>query len=325
MAKLKNWNLLADIGGTNARFAIHNIDNDTLDKVVVLSVADHPTFVGALQYLLQLIQKDNEFNPYPLQACLAVACPVEQALIKFTNSLWEFTREQVTKMLNNSPLQVINDFSAVAWSIPQLEAFEWHQIGGASSEADKPVAILGPGTGLGMCTLVPTSNGYMVMAGEGGHIDFAPVTPRQRDLLVDLGRKFERVSVERLLSGSGIVNIYESLCAIDGTDIIFRSAQQITVAAIDEEEEKARETLSIFCQVLGATAGNLALITNARGGVYIAGGIVPRFLDFILNSEFRRCFEEKGRFKGYLETIPVRVILKEHLGLFGALQKLKNG
>lgn len=325
MAKLKSWNLVADIGGTNARFAVHDIEGDKLEKVVVLSVADHPTFLGALQHLLDLLQKDNEWNPYPLQTCLAVACPVEQELIKFTNSVWEFTREQVAKVLNNSPLHVINDFSAVAWSIPELKPYEWHQIGGHSAKPDKPVAILGPGTGLGMCTLVPTRDGYTVMAGEGGHIDFAPVTPRQGDILVHLGNKFKHVSVERLLSGSGIVNIYDSLCAIDGTETIFTSAQQITAAAIEEDNESARETLSIFCQVLGSTAGNLALITNAKGGVYIAGGIVPRFLEFILNSEFRQYFEDKGRFKSYLENIPIRVILKEHLGLFGAIQKLKNG
>lgn len=324
MTDHKSWNLVADIGGTNARFAVHDVASDELSKVIVMSVADHPTFMGALQHLLDQVRQEDHWKAFPLEACLAVACPVDRELISFTNSDWKFTHSELTETLHDIPVQVINDFSAVAWSIPELKPFEWHQIGGMNPKPDKPIAILGPGTGLGVCTLVPVKGGYKVVDGEGGHIDFAPVNSREIEILRVLKTRYERVSVERLLSGSGIVNIYQSLCAIDSTDVIHQSAQQITEAAIEVGDEVALETLSIFCQILGSTASNLALISNAKGGVYIAGGIVLRFLEFIQSSEFRHRFEDKGRFKSYVENIPVRVILKQHLGLFGALQKLKQ-
>lgn len=324
MNEHKDWNLVADIGGTNARFAVHDILSDELKKVVVLSVADHPTFMGALKHLLAQLKQDGSWTPFPLEACLAVACPVDRELISFTNSDWKFTRKDLAKALNNIPVQVINDFSAIAWSIPELKPFEWHQIGGLESRPDKPIAILGPGTGLGVCTLVPIEGGYKVVDGEGGHIDFAPVTSREVDILVELQKRYPRVSVERLLSGSGIVNIYQSLCAIENTFVSYQSPHEITEAAIETEDELAKEALSIFCRVLGSMASNLALISNARGGVYIAGGIVLRFLEFIQSSDFRLRFEDKGRFRSYVEHIPVRVILKQHLGLFGALQKIKH-
>lgn len=324
MSELKNWNLVADIGGTNARFAVQDLDSDELNKVIVLSVAEHPTFMGALKHLLGQLRLDNHWTPFPLQACLAVACPVDRELISFTNSDWKFTRSDLAEALNNIPVQVINDFSAVAWSIPELKPFEWHQIGGLNPKPDKPIAILGPGTGLGVCTLVPIEGGYKVVDGEGGHIDFAPVNSREVDILVELHKRYKRVSVERLLSGSGIVNIYQSLCAIENMLVSYQSPHEITEAAIETEDEIAIEALSIFCQILGSTASNLALISNAKGGVYIAGGIVLRFLEFIQSSKFRSRFEDKGRFRKYVETIPVRVILKKHLGLHGALQKIKN-
>ena len=324
MTDHKQWNLVADIGGTNARFAVHDVASDELKKIVVLSVADHPTFLGALRHLLHLVREGKQWDHFPLEACLAVACPVDQEQISFTNSNWRFTRSELGEVLHAIPVQVINDFSAVAWSITELQPFEWHQIGGRNPKADKPIAILGPGTGLGVCTLVPVKGGYKVVDGEGGHIDFAPVNSREIDILRILQTRYERVSIERLLSGSGIVNIYRSLCTIDSKDVIYQTAQQITEAAINVGDPVALETLSIFCQILGSTASNLALISNAKGGVYIAGGIVLRFLDFIQSSQFRQRFEDKGRFKSFVEEIPVRVILKQHLGLFGALQKIKH-
>lgn len=324
MSDHKKWNLVADIGGTNARFAVHDIDSDELSKVIVYSVANHPTFVGALQHLLIQLKQEKHWEPYPQKTCLAVASPVEQDRISFTNSGWTFTRSELAQTMKNSPVLVINDFSAVAWAIPHLRPFEWHQIGGSTSKTDKPIAILGPGTGLGMCNLVPAGDGYTVLAGEGGHIDFAPVTARQVAILQQLQTRFQRVSVERLLSGSGIVNIYQSLCALENVPRVHTSAQQITDTAMNKTDPLSVETLSIFCEVLGATASNQALIMNARGGVYVAGGIVPRILDFIKKSDFRSRFDDKGRFRGYVEQIPVRIILKEHLGLFGALQKIKH-
>jgi glucokinase len=161
-----------------------------------------------------------------------------------------------------------------------------------------------------------------VVDGEGGHIDFAPVNEREIAIWYQLKKRFPRISAERLLSGDGIVNIYQALCAIESVAETFTSAPQITDAAIKEEDEIAAETLSVFCQVLGSTAGNLALISGAKSGVYIAGGIVPRFVEYMEKSDFRKRFEDKARFEYYMKDIPVRVIQKQHLGLFGAMKKI---
>jgi glucokinase len=323
MPDLKPWNLVADIGGTNARFAVHDIETDELQKVIVLSVAEYPTFMDALLHLLSQIHQEAKWEVWPHAACLAVACPVDRELISFTNSSWKFTRTELAQTLNQVPVEVINDFSAVAYSIPALHPHEWHQIGGLEPHTDKPVAILGPGTGLGVCTLVPVNEGFKVMDGEGGHIDFAPVNNREIAVLRLLQKRYKRVSIERLLSGAGIVNIYQSICALESQPVIYQSAQQITEAALTDKDDLSIEALSIFCQVLGSTASNLALISGAKGGVYIAGGIAPRFVDFINNSDFRKRFEDKGRFEFYVKDIPIRIILKQHLGLFGAVQRIK--
>jgi glucokinase len=318
----QTWNLVADIGGTNARFAIHDLERDELTKVIVLTVADHPTFHGALQHLLEHVRKLRQWEPWPNAACLAVACPPDSETISFTNSDWRFTRRDLSRWLNGIPTTLINDFSAIGYAIPHLKPFEWHQLGGATPRAKEPIAIIGPGTGLGMGLLVPTADGYQVVDGEGGHIDFAPVNEREIAIWYQLKKRFPRISAERLLSGDGIVNIYQALCAIESVAETFTSAPQITDAAIKEEDEIAAETLSVFCQVLGSTAGNLALISGAKSGVYIAGGIVPRFVEYMEKSDFRKRFEDKARFEYYMKDIPVRVIQKQHLGLFGAMKKI---
>mgnify|MGYP001077023704 CR=1 FL=1 len=319
----KSWNLVADIGGTNARFAVHDISNDELAEMFVLSVKQHPDFIAALKYVLHQIEQLKQWMPQPSAVCLAVACPVDQDLIRFTNSDWQFSRAGLGEMFGPITLEVINDFSAVAHTIPHLNPDEWHQIGGDQPVTDKPVVILGAGTGLGVCTLVPFGQQYIVVDGEGGHIDFAPVNEREMDILRVLKTRFQRVSVERLLSGAGIVNIYQALCTLDQTTIVHESAQEVTEAALNSGDQKALEALSVFCQVLGSTASNLALINGAKGGVYIAGGIVPRFLDFVVNSDLRKRFDDKGRFKAYVESIPLRVLLKNQPGLHGAMQKIK--
>ena len=323
MPNQKQWNLVADIGGTNARFAVHDVETDELKKVIVLSVAEHPSFMGALQHTISHIQGFEEWASMPAATCLAVACPAEQELIQFTNSAWQFTKSELAEALDHLPAYVINDFSAVAYSIPALKPFEVHQIGGRSGLHDQPIAILGPGTGLGVGTLVPVDDDFIVVDGEGGHIDFAPLNEREIEILRILRKRFDRVSVERLLSGSGLVNIYEALCILESSSPQYHNAKQITDAAIKGEDNVALETFNIFCKVLGSTASNLALIAGAKGGVYIAGGIAPRFVEFIEKSDLRQRFEDKGRFKKYVKDIPVYIILKEHLGLFGAMQKLK--
>lgn len=286
----------------------------------LFSVAEHPSFVDALRHFLKIVEEQQQWQPYPQNACFAVACPVDQQSYSFTNSNWKFSQQELISEMPATRVEVINDFTAIAMTIPTLQPQQWHQIGGSDGKLGAPISLLGPGTGLGVCTLVPLSGRWRVVDGEGGHIDFAPTSERQVNVLQQLQKRFSRVSVERLLSGAGIENIYSALCAVDGEAPHLRSAPAISEAAVQRKDAKAYETLSLFCSILGATAGNLALIAGALGGVYIAGGIVPRFLDFIDNSECRAQFEAKGRFKDYLSTIPLRVMLNEQPGLHGAQQ-----
>lgn len=316
------WNLVADVGGTNARFGLQDYASGRLQAVEYYSVADHSAFTDALGHFLADIQQRGQWQPTPLAACIAVACPVDNEDIRFTNSPWQFTRERVAAELGGARVDLINDFAAVGYAITDLKPQDWQQIGGGHPVSSKPIAVLGPGTGLGVCTLVPVGAGYQIVEGEGGHVDFAPVDAREVAVLEQLTARFGRVSVERLLSGIGIVNIYQSLACQAGVPPRYTEPEQITSAAVQGGDSLCVETLAMFCRILGATAGNLALTLGAKGGVYIAGGIVPRVLSFMETSEFRHRFEAKGRFRDYLAKIPVRVVVKEHLGLAGAIKKL---
>ncbi len=325
MPDVKAWNLVADIGGTNARFALHDIDRDKLTEINILSVASHASFIDGLQYYISIISKSGLWQKMPKAVCLAVACPVDQDIIRFTNSHWTFSKTELSEFLGHIPVDVINDFSAIAYSISAIKPDEWIALGGGTPMAGKPIAILGPGTGLGVCTLLPVEKGFKVLPGEGGHIDFAPSSYLEISILKELKNRYHHVSIERLLSGDGIVNIYQALSKIKSTKGTLNSAKEISTAALRGIDQLAVETLSVFCKILGATAGNLALITGAKGGVYIAGGIPPRIIDFLKESDCRVRFEDKGRFSPYVADIPLRVLLQDQPGLQGAIQKIKLG
>ena len=187
------------------------------------------------------------------------------------------------------------------------------------------MAILGPGTGLGVCTVVPNGlGGYVVVPGEGGHVDFSPVDDLELAILQTLMKRHSRVSAERLLSGNGLVNIHWALCQLKGVAQMEITPAQLTERALSGNDEIAREAVDVFCRVLGSVAGNLALTVGAGGGVYIAGGILPRLLDIASLGEFRERFLAKGRFRDYLAPIPTRVMTRENTGLFGALQLIRN-
>ncbi|MEJ2533199.1 MAG: glucokinase [Halioglobus sp.] len=319
----KPWYLVADIGGTNARFGLEDYASTELGQIERLSVADHSQFADALRHYLEIVADSGGWQRLPRAACLALACPVNGDRIQFTNSPWTVDRVELSGLLNQARVELINDFAAVGHAVTELRPRDWCQIGGGASDPDRPVAILGPGTGLGVCSLVPIGAGYKVIEGEGGHVDFAPVDPQEIAVLELLTRRFGRVSVERMLSGAGLLNIYGALAELLGQPVHWETPAQITDSALSGVDSLAVRTLEMFCRVLGSVAGNLALTLGARGGVYIAGGIVPRFIDFIEASEFRQRFDSKGRFSNYLRDIPVRVITKEDLGLSGAVKRLK--
>lgn len=322
----RSWFLLADIGGTNARFALSDVDSGELLECRDLSVADHPTFSSALQTYIEHVAESGQWQPTPVDGCLAVASPTDREVITFTNSGWVFERRELQQSLGLPSLAVINDFEAIGYACAGLTDNDWEQLGGGEARRDKPIGVLGPGTGLGVCSVVPSigNGGVTVVPGEGGHVDFAPISAEEVEIFHLLHERYTRISVERLLSGKGLQNIHWALSRIRGHEGQHLSPAEISAAGLAGEDPVAVETLAVFCRVLGSVAGNLGLTLGAFGGIYIAGGIVPRILDFVRESDFRERFLAKGRFRDYLDVIPTRIVTHKNPGLYGALKFLQN-
>lgn len=313
MTSLKTINLVADIGGTNIRIGI--TDNDgNIDSLSVYQCNQYPSLSAVIRdYLVE-----HQLEQCNIHACLAIACPVENDLIVMTNLPWEFSKSQLKQELNLKTLLLINDYTAIAHAIPLLSENQKVQIGQGNPIAGKPISICGPGTGLGVANLVSDNGKWISLSGEGGHVDFAPIDHVEQDLLRFLLTKYSHVSYEQLLSGLGIEQIYQGLAWARQIDAPLLNAQDISSKALANECELCSEALLQFCKVLGSFAGNLALTLGSFGGVYIAGGIVPRFIEYFNNSEFRKRFEEKGRLSGFNQHIPTYVITESQPGILGA-------
>ncbi|GIX31993.1 MAG: glucokinase [Porticoccaceae bacterium] len=322
------WLLVADIGGTNARFAAFELGGaeggGRLGEPVLLAVRDHPTLEAALAAFLA-----RAARPQPLLgACLAVAAPVEGPVVRLVNGPWVVDRAAVSRALGGVPVHLVNDFEAVAAAIPALEAGDWRDLRPGRPDPERPSVVLGPGTGLGVASLVPTPVGPRVVAGEGGHVDYAPVDETEMALLGRLTARFGRVSAERVLSGPGLVHLAQALAELRGLPPPPVETAAL-VAASRAGDPLAVEALAVFFRSLGSFAGNLALILGAKGGVWLAGGILPRLVEELTASDFAARFLAKGRYAAYLEPIPVRLITRPHPGLLGAarlyLEKGANG
>lgn len=301
--------LIADVGGTNARFALAE-PGGALQEERHLLVRDHAGLAeAALAYLAG--------RPVT-EAVIAVATPVESETIRFTNSLWSFSRDTLRARLGLDRLHVINDFAAQALAMPHLAAAELEPLGGGPPEPGRAAGVLGPGTGLGVSALVPGPRGWTALPGEGGHVSFAPGDARERALLATLSERFEHVSTERLLSGNGLLNIAQGLARIDGTACGADSPKAVTDSARDATCPACVEAVALFSAVLGSAAGDLALTLGARGGVFIAGGLSLRLGTLFDRAAFRRRFTAKGRMSAYLEGVPAWLVLRPDTGLIGA-------
>lgn len=310
--------VVADVGGTNIRLAVLDVTSGEMSKVREYPCAQFITIDTALvQYFATLSEPVGYL-------CIGIACPVENDLISMTNLNWQFSKKQLKQKLALEVLYVINDYTAISLAVPFVEETQKVKIGGGEEIADGVKAIFGPGTGLGVSHLIKQNEKWVSLDGEGGHSSFAPNTAQQADVLLLLQGQFGHVSTERLLSGQGLVNIYHALCRLAGKQPEFFEPAEITKSALDGKCDLAEQTLTLFCQAMGGFAGNLALNLECKGGVYIAGGIVPRFIDFFKNSEFRAFFEAKGRFEGYLKSIPTYLITHENPGLLGAAVYLRQ-
>jgi glucokinase len=318
--------LVADIGGTNARFALTDLaaTTPTLLQQESLRNAEFASLQHAAEHYLERV------GARPRRAAIALACPVGTDEIRLTNRAWSFSRRELQRRLALDRLELLNDFGAVAWAVPALVGADMVTLhGDADAPLAGPVSVLGPGTGLGVALLVgDIDRGWQVIETEGGHVSFAALGDEEQAIARWMTAKFGRVSNERLLSGAGLAHIDAALAA--GDDLAsaldprasVRDPADIVAAALDGHDLHARRALARFCAVLGSVAGDAALIHGART-VMIAGGIVPRFLPFLRTSAFRERFLAKGRFAAYLESVTIRVIVHPQPGLLGAATALR--
>ncbi len=309
-----NHYLVGDIGGTNARLGLVTAEGNEVFGIEQMSNKDYPSLVDVINDYLSKAQCIVQ----PKKACFAVASPVSSDQINFTNNSWSFSIQNLKSQLGLEYLKVINDFEGIARSIPYLGAREVFKVGGGEAIPHQPIAILGPGTGLGMAALVPALPKAFPLATEGGHASFAATDAVEEHILHFLRAQLSFVSNEDMLSGMGIINTYRALCDYHKQKVLYSDAAEIFNLALDKKDHICRETLERFCMILGSVAGDYALQVGAKGGVYIAGGIVPRIKDFLAQSRFRERFVSKGRFRSYLEAVPVYVVIAPQPGLIGA-------
>lgn len=306
--------VLADIGGTYARFALARAGE--LGSILTLRTAEYERAGAAMRAFL-----DRARPPSPPQAAaLACAGPVEDGRVQLTNGDWRIDAEEIGSELGFEEVLLVNDFASVAWSVPCLRPADLHPVGAGRAVERAPAVVLGPGTGLGVAGYLPHDGAEAVVVGEGGHVTLAAVTDREAEVLAAARDELGHVSAERLLSGDGLVRLYRILASLDGVEAPARSAGEITDAAAAQDSSLCRAAFDMFCEMLGTVAGDLALTFGARGGVYIAGGIVPKTRDAFAASRFRPRFEAKGRFRDYLARIPTSIVMHPEPAFLGLMR-----
>ncbi len=306
--------LLADIGGTNARFAIETAPG-RFEAVQVLSCGDHATLGDAIRTYLAA-PAVAAFGKVQ-HAAIAIANPVDGDQIRMTNHHWQFSIEALRQEVGFDTLLVVNDFTALARSLPHLVDGDKVQVGGGTARAGAPLGLLGAGTGLGVSGLIPAGASWTALCSEGGHVSFSPVNALEVAILQYAWREFDHVSCERFLSGAGVELIYRALAHHHGQEVEALGAPEISRRALSGECALSSEVLDVFCGMLGTVAGNLAVTLGAQGGVYIGGGIVPRLGERFATSSFRTRFEQKGRFSAYLSQVPTYVITAQYPAFLG--------
>ena len=314
--------LLADIGGTNARFGLLDGVSGAAHDVARLAVSDYPSCEAAIADYLSRSSASGSVSA----AAIAIAGPVTDGRATLTNATWAFDEKALSLALDGARVRLLNDFEALAWSLPALTAEEvfvpadWPTEGAAGA----PMALMGPGTGLGVAGLVPLpGGGHKVLVTEGGHVSLPATSAREAELIEVLRGRFGHVSAERLLSGFGLENLAWAFRELDPDCQSFDNAAEITEAALAGQPHGSA-ILEQFCAWLGVIAGNLVLSLGARGGLYIGGGILPRVRDFWSNSSFRAQFEAKGRFAGYLRPIPCRLIVADDTAFIGLARAARD-
>ena len=312
--------LLADVGGTNARFAWQAAPGAPISDIRILPCADFPRLQDAMRTYI-----DGLGRGAPAAVGMAIANPITGDHVRMTNHHWSFSQSAVVAEFGLKTFRLLNDFTALALALPDLPADELRQVGGGAAVPGVAMGLVGAGTGLGVSGLVPDGHGgWIPLEGEGGHVTLPATTARERLVMDGLIRRYGHASTERVCCGQGLVDTCAILCEADGvTAQGLDSAAAVSDAAFKAGHPQALETMHIFCAMLGSVAGNLALTLGARGGVYVGGGIVPRLGAWFDGSPFRERFENKGRFTGLLAGMPVWVITStQSPALMGAARAL---
>jgi glucokinase len=304
-----NRTLLADIGGTTARFAVSA--GDGVGPIDHIAVFGHPSIDSAIAAFLE-----KQSGPID-RAVLGVAGPVIDGCCFITNSGWSAAVDKLRAAFGFASVTLVNDFETIAWALPSLRAHDIRALAGGEAVRDEPMVVIGPGTGLGMAALLHAGSVTTFVATEGGHATLPGTNPREDAVIAHLRGRFGHASAERALSGPGLENLYAAIAAIDRTALPHRGAAEITRLSLEGRCATCLAAVDMFCAMLGTVAGNLALTFRARGGVFIAGGIVPHLVDHLAQSEFRARFVAKGRFREYLETIPTTVIVNPDAAFLG--------
>ncbi len=314
--------LLGDIGGTNARWAWQVAAGAPIEHVAVVACAHSASIADcALSYLRE------RGLAAPHSAGIGIATAITGDVVRMTNHHWSFSIAELKRQLGVQRCLVINDFTALALSLPALAAADLRALGGGRAVAGAPLALLGPGTGLGVSgviqSLIQNERGLITpLSGEGGHVTLAAADDEEAAVLALLRRRFGHASAERALSGAGLVNLYDAACTLAGAAPRPLAPADVSAAALAGTDPHCSRAVALFTSFLGNVAGNLALTLGARGGVYVGGGIVPRLGDAFNAELFRRRFEDKGRFAGYLRELPVWLITAPTPALVGASQAL---
>ena len=303
---------MADIGGTNVRFALLPVGSLRPQQELALLCADFRGLEQAARHYLKAVGVGAVSG-----AAFDVATAVTGDIVKLTNSPWAFSIEHMRRALNLPRVLVINDFTALALSLPLLEPAELRKIGGGDGVPGAAIALIGAGTGLGVSGLVRCGERWQPIQGEGGHVAFSPMDEHEDAVLRVLRERYGHVSTERIASGPGLVAVYEALCAIEHQVPKALKPEQVTEAGLAQSNPQCAQALQIFCGALGTAAANLVVTLGARGGLYIGGGIVPRLGEYFLQSNFRRRFEHKGRFSKYVAEVPAWIILADNPALRG--------
>ncbi len=315
--------LVADVGGSNARFGWVTGPTSGVQARRSYVVQDFPSLEAAARRYLQDLAAEAQargepFEP-PRQAAVAVATAVAGDEVVLTNSHWRFSRQALQAALQVQGLLVLNDFEALALSLPGLQAGQLRAWGACPLPPIGCLAVIGPGTGLGVAAVVQTARGWLALPGEGGHATLAPADDFESAVLAHVRGAFSHVSAERLLSGIGLPTLHEAVAVAMGLGVPAEALapEQIVERGLQGRDAVCERTLDSFCAMLGGFAGSVALTLGARGGVYVGGGIVPRLGDYFFQSRFRARFEAKGRFAPYLAGIPTALITDTQAALGG--------